>query len=269
MDNVFLKTGEKAKLVEKIGERYLVEPYYFYYSYEGDEYEDLSGTRIVVNEIFKEAPIPSKSKDYLDLIAKYESKVELLKQIESDIYKAKLEQQQINKDNDDLKKWKVDLSKFKKAKNLVFFNVESMQLITTNPSDYKQSGYRLRFSINVYDGEVNSYGCELDWEGRSGYGNERIDYDFGYLIDPTKQEIKDFVARRFNQFKENPDSVKSYSLRYLNKIPEAYQSEEIKQYILKNSIENKNNDLKNKEDRLNRDKDAIKKLKQEIRDLQK
>jgi hypothetical protein len=269
MEDIYLKSGTKARLIEKVNEKYLVEVYYEFYDWEGGPYQDLSGSQIVVNEIFKEAPIEVKSKEYLDLISKYESKVELLKNIESDIYKARSEQQKIKKDNDDLRKWRVDLSKFKKAKNLVFFEKNSLKLVTTNPSDYKESGYRLKFSINVYDGQVNEYGCDLDWESRTGYGTEKIDYDFGYLIDPTEQEIKDFVSKRFKKHQENPEEIKGYAVRYINQVPERYQSEEIKQYILKNSIEQKSNNLKNMEEKLEKDKESIKKLKQEIRDLSK
>lgn len=268
MENVYLKTGEKCKLVKKIDDKYLVNPYCEYTNYDGDFYEELGDNVRLVNEILSEPPRAKISEEYQELLRSIEKKTALLRSISLEVEQCKHDRDCINKSNNELKKWKVDLSKYKEANLLVFFNEKSGELITTNPKDYKEGGYNLIFDINVFNGETNHYGLTLDYEGRKkSYGHESIDLEFGILINPTHQDIIDFVHKRYKQTISNPDDFNNYDISNIYDVPEKYQPAELKDAIKEREIVNKKAKVENKKEEIEHYKKELLKIENEYKEL--
>lgn len=261
MKKYYLKDGELVHLIKEFDNQYLVEKIYIYQDYDG-EYEDLSGVKIIVDKIYEKPPIEKKYNELSEILTKIDNKNKVLSELEREILSRKNDINKINTQIEDIEKWKIDLSVYRKAKELVFFSEDSMKLIILNPREFKEGGYKFNFSVNVFSGKINHYGISIDWEGRAGYSHDRIDIDFGILIDPSEDKIKEFVHKRFIEFKDK--SRRDY---YLNDIPDIYCSDEIKKRKKEIIADRINERIKSIENSIEEAKEEISKKKIELKNL--
>jgi hypothetical protein len=121
MQDFYLKSGEKVRLIEKISDnRFLVESYMYYTGYEGEEFEDLSGKQIVVNEIFGSVqPVYAKEVEFSK-----QKLVDINKEItekRKELSDIKTELTVNEKKRNDLNRMIIDRSQFLTCKEMVVF----------------------------------------------------------------------------------------------------------------------------------------------------
>lgn len=119
MENVFLKNGQQAQLVNKLDNgKFLVEPYYEFQDYESREWHDITGNLQIVDAVYPKPPIEKISQDFIDVLDKIKSKTEQLSNIEKEVRDATTRLSKLKTDSDNLEKWQVDLSTLKSPLNI-------------------------------------------------------------------------------------------------------------------------------------------------------
>lgn len=234
MKTVYLRNGEKCALHQELptGE-FLIEQYYDYPGHEGDYYEELSGVKTVVKEIFYSAPIEKIDEEYAkkeNLLTQLNANVSELKSEES---KLKYSIQNISKNIIDREKFIIDRSEFLKAKEIVVFIEGRLMPKRTKDSKY---GFKISLSIEMRTGEQFAWYYSLyDHNDRFSY-SDNVDKKYGMLYDPSEEEVEKIILEKLNS--------KEWDYTSLKTLPEKLITDEIRQKIAKGEQEEKEKSLK-------------------------
>lgn len=187
-ETVYLKDGRKANYESKISEsKHLVQVYTTYHDYE-EEYEDL-GETIVVDKVFKEAPIQIVS--------------ERIKQLEEQKMNLTKEVQQLNVDKRELTNYITQKTSFKKhiinkkefmnAKSIAFFT--SRDLTPTVFDKDKLRGLKISLHISIFKNEERAWGYKI-YHDYGDYSEYIPDPKTDILFDKTQEEIDLIIKER-------------------------------------------------------------------------
>lgn len=211
VNDYYLKNGEKVRLIEKISDnRFLVESYMYYAGYEGNDYEDLSGTQIVVNEIFESVhPIYAKE---------VESAKQKLIDINKDIAEKRKELLDIKteltinaKKRNDLSKLIIDRSQFLTCKEMVVFIKDRIMPVRREGG---VRGLKMSIEINLITGEERRWTYKLydDYNSSGDYVEKYSDI----LFDPTEEQVYDAIKLRTKSGNFTPAQMESVDDIYLD-----------------------------------------------------
>ena len=211
MKDFYLKNGEKVRLIEKISDnRFLVESYMYYAGYDGNDYEDLSGIQIVVNEIFESAhPIYAKE---------VESAKQKLIDINKDIADKRKELLDIKteltineKKRNDLSKLIIDRSQFLNCKEFVVFIKDK---IMPTRREGGARGLKMSIEINLITGEQRNWVYKIydDYTSSSDW----IEKSSDILFDPTEEEITERIKERIKSGNFSATQISMTDDKYLD-----------------------------------------------------
>ena len=191
---IYLKDGRKAALIEKVGSKYVVAPYYEYENCTGGAYED-TGEEILVNEVFK---LPPR--------AIFNGKIAALKRqikdLDGERDKLALEVSQLKGEVTELKGTKTNLSRLiinreellKADRITAIKDFEAIDLNKKSGYHSNQYGFSLSIGFCITEGKLTYETSRLEEDGR-GWGIY-IDRDIGLLINKTDEEIKDVLRNK-------------------------------------------------------------------------
>lgn len=217
---VYLRNGQKAELIKKVDDQFLVDPYMYYQGYDGEDYEDQSGNFQLVNEVFTEAPRAVLDKEIAVL---QETKVKLFEQV-SEVNKTLTDAERklyaLKNEKTDLSKFIINRKELIDAKRIVAFKEDQVM-----PSDFNplcKGGMKLSFTLEMRYGRENIYTYHLYSDGYDGYNDSwsnssKIDK---LMYDPTEEQIENEIKLRASKLTE----YKSY---YQSSIPEKYLPESV------------------------------------------
>jgi hypothetical protein len=211
MKDFYLKNGEKVRLIEKISDnRFLVESYMYYAGYEGNDYEDLSGIQIVVNEIFESAhPIYAKE---------VESAKQKLIDINKDIAEKRKELLDVRteltvteKKRNDLSKLIIDRSQFLTCKEMVIFIKDKIMPVRREGG---VRGLKMSIEINLITGEQRNWVYKIydDYNSSSDYVEKYSDI----LFDPNEEDVTERIKARIKSGNFSIAQVSSTDDKYLD-----------------------------------------------------
>lgn len=247
-ETVYLKDGRKANYESKLdSDKHLVKVYTIYYDYE-EKYEDL-GETIIVDKVFKEAPVQIFS--------------ERIKQLEEQKMSLTKEVQQLNIDKRELTNYITQKTSFKKhiinkkelmsAKSIVFFKKDWLTPETINQDRIR--GLKIGLSISVFKNEERAWGYRLYYD-YGDYTDSIVDHNENILIDKTQDEIDVAIVERINKIQ---DPTKISNRAWLN-VDDKYLTKELlkyKQDIIKKEHENKKAEKLKKIDQLKKELVAL------------
>ena len=207
----YIKNGERVRLLEKIGDnRFLVECYMYYTGYEGEEFEDLSGTQIVVNEIFEFVqPIYAKEVEFnkqklADINKEITEKRKELSNIKSELSTNE-------KKRNDLNRMIIDRSQFLNCKEMVVFTKDRIMPTRRNGG---VRGLKMSIEINMITGEEKRWSYKIydDYNSSSDYVENHSDI----LFDPTEDEITERIKARIKSGNFTPNQISLTDDKYLD-----------------------------------------------------
>jgi hypothetical protein len=211
MKDFYLKSGEKVRLIEKIGDkRFLVESYMYYSGYEGDEYEDLSGTQIVVNEIFETVNhVFAKEVEF-----NKQRLIEINKEISDkrkELLDIKTELTINEKKRNDLNRLIIDRSQFLDCKEFIVFIKDRVMPVRREGG---ARGLKMSIEINLITGEQRSWVYKIydDYNSSSDYVEKSSDI----LFDPTEEEITERIKERIKSGKFSATQISMTDDKYLD-----------------------------------------------------
>jgi hypothetical protein len=197
MNIVYLKDGTKANLVTKTEMGYVVDPFRSYHDYETkDEYEEPSGSIMLVDKVFESAPKEVVEEEYKQIRAKVEEQEKLLQEKMSEFNRAKIELSQTQTAKTNAAKMIINRSELKAAKRLTIWIKDQ---IAPRIMDVKNSlKLTISYDISQYQSTEKcwSYSCWSDTEERWSSYSEYFDSEYGIKADLTDEEIMAITLER-------------------------------------------------------------------------
>ena len=188
---VYLEQGQEAYLVEQFGDKFLVDPIYTTFDYEGEECIEAMSS-IVVNKIYSKPPVRKIQEEYDNIYQKLDKKKVELGVIENDVRIADLELSEIKSKKCQLDRMIFDRSELMSAKRITIFTNGY------NPVDIGknvQKNMKLSFEYGVCDGSERAWNYQYYEEHHYGSG-DYIDSKYGFLINKTDDEIIEITKKR-------------------------------------------------------------------------
>ena len=231
---VYLRTGQKAILSGKLNNQFIVYPFYEYEDYDGNIIEGTDKNVISVDEVFKSPPTPVIDEEYSQLTKKIDGARHESIVVQNELYQAKNELANVQKQTTDLSKFIINRSEFRTAKRITLFTENEFM-----PSDYTESkhGMKISSSMKLLSGEEHAWHYEFGEEYISNSKN--IDLKWGFLFDKTDEEIEAVTIERIKSYK--PEYFHKYGRSSVDLVDDKYLTEELKeekrQLIDKKNIE--------------------------------
>lgn len=255
MDIVFLKNGQKAKLIKKYeDDAYLVEPIFLFYDWDGASYEDY-GEKTIVDKILRQPP----KERFSDEIEEKKKELELinsnLEKKKNELANVKSEVNAISRRKIDLEKLIIDRSIFLNAKRITIFKSGNFF-----PTDVTCKGRDFKISSTIH---FNSNKEERHWVytwffDSWDYGNS-IDNNY-ILFDKTDEEIIQISKERIRELTRGKEQYK-----YANSLKNCdnkYIPEELLEFK-KELVNSERNERKKQKEK------KIEELKKQIENLEK
>jgi|GEM_PF-2232604 len=223
MNTVYLKNGQKAELVKEIEGQYLINPYEYYQGYEGEDYEDLSGSLQLVDKVFKTAPIPVIDEEYKSTNEKIKLLRNTISEVSIELANAKRELELIKGTKTDVSKYIINRQEISNAKRITYFSDKGWM-----PQDWKpKSSWSTKISatIKIRTGEENFWAYKLydDYDTSSDY----IDHKYGFLIDKTDEEIEQITKERITYYESI--GIDKLSMYNFSSVDDKYLSDALKE----------------------------------------
>lgn len=248
MKTVYLKNGQQANLIEKIGERFVIQRIMTYenYDYEGNSYPcEVESDEEVVSEIFDNPPKQKIDSEILELESKKKTIAEEIKTLQNDRSKLTLEINSIQRTKIDNEKFIINRSELLKAKEVAYFTEKGIIPVV---KDKNLRGIKISLTISISDGEERAWGYKIYDSESDSYG-DYLDKKYGVIINPTSEQLDEIIIKRLseNRFED----------RQISYVDDKYLSEkqiEIKKTYLDNQ----------KQTELTRKRNEIEKLKEQL-----
>lgn len=236
MEVVFLSNGQACYLKEKIGNKFIVNKIFEFEDYENGWQEIPDTNDIVVDVIFNKPPIEKINTQLKELEIQK-------KQILSEISELKREKTSIKRELEEITKTQITNNKFIlnrsdliNAKTLALFIKDRPMPMVMTDNDKSFRGLKISLIVEIKTGEERSWGYIL----YTDYGISSSHYlceKYGFLVNPTQEEIDDVIIKRFTEF-TFPDYL-------LKDVPDKYLTPELlKQKNERLSIERENEKIK-------------------------
>lgn len=223
MSLVYLANGQMSYLKEQIGNKYIVNKIFTMndddcnpYDHNGDYYwgtEIVDPNDTIVDKIFLKPPVAKLDKTIKDLQAQKKQIKQEIEQINADKNRILKEMDSIAKTKIDAENFIIDRSDLLNAKKIVVFRENTIDPLIFNKSDKKRQGFRLQLSIDVVNGEEESWYYILahdDWGA-----SYRICKKYGYLINPTQEEIDETARQRVKELQFRDWDIERADDKYL------------------------------------------------------
>ena len=220
----YLINGEEVALKEEFGSRFVINRIYETTSYNGKFVYERFGEDEIVNEIFSTPPVEKLSEEVKSLES---VKVDLEAQVETlslEVDSLKV----VKKTFLDKQKYVINHLDFINCDRFVYFeknklipNIINKRDFEVNDNDYYTNLY---LSIPLFGHGVGIVGNQnikyyIDFNRLNRFEHDDIDTNYSILFDPTDDEIKEIVTKRFV---DNEDVTKQ-----LKFIDDKYLSEEL------------------------------------------
>lgn len=222
---IYLSNGQQAELINELPDgKFLVDPICSYQDYYTNEWFDMpSNGYQIVDKVFSIPPTERISKELKELQDKvYEERKKLndtTKEYNDLSFKLKREA----KEADDLSKWKIDLSKFKLAKEVSFFLPDGYLPIKLKQPKYASDrDIKVNFNVSVYDGVTSEWGVKIRWSDEDRYWTDaQVDEQYGFMYDISDDELEAITIDRINGM----DFTSVTNTHKLNELPERYRTD--------------------------------------------
>jgi len=250
-ETVYLKDGRKANYESQIeGNKHLVTIYTMYFGYEDEEYEDL-GEIVIVDEVFKKAPIQVVSKRIKELKERREKITKEVHQLNND----KMNLVNYISQNTKFRNHIINKKELVEAISIAFF--ESGSLIPTTLDKNKMRGIKIALNISIFSNEERAWGYKL-YEDYGDYSGYIQDTEEDIIINPTDEILEQKIIERINKISD-PSKFNLYQWKNIDN-----------KYLTKELIEYKNKIIYNSsQTEKNRKLAEIEKLKKQLTELEK
>lgn len=214
----YLKTGQEVTIEAQTETEVFVRPIMIIEDYENNfEYEG-EIIKVKPNEIFDKPPIEKINEEIKEKINELNSIKNLITENNKELSKINYDITQATKTKIDKEKFIINRSEFLTAKTFVLFPSGKIEPMTLNSGNFNNfRGLKISLSIEIYNGEESSWGYKL----YSDYGNsfsEHLDKEYGFLLNPTEEEIIELCFKRQTIKKFDDWTIKRTDDKYL--IPE-------------------------------------------------
>ena len=211
----YLPDGKAVVLKEKLSNgKYIVNEVFDCIDMDsGDGYIDVSDKDIVVEKILEDQPVAHFEKEIADLL---EAKVELeqvIKALHDQKYALRAEVNDLTKRKIANDKLIIDRNELINAKEIVIF-IEGKPMPLRMENDERAYGLNLSINIDIRTGEESAWGAKLHFD--QGYDSgSLICKQYGYLIDPTPEEVERITKERIQTLKFDLYRLVSVDKKYL------------------------------------------------------
>lgn len=217
MKTVYLKNGQQANLIEKIGNKFIVQRIMTYenYDYEGSAYPcEVEGNEEVVNEIFDNPPKDKIDSQILELEAKKKIIESEIQELNTEKRKLSFEISQLGTTKINSEKFIINRSDILNAKTLALFPKNRILPILHDKEKKSLRGLKVTLSVEISTGKQNAWGYQLyeDYNSSSDYLCEK----YGILINPTQEEIDEVIIKRLSEFEFDSRQIASVDDKYLS-----------------------------------------------------
>jgi len=214
----YLPDGKAVVLKEKLPNgKYIVNEVFDCVDMDtGDGYHDISDKDVVVEKILEEQPTAHFEKEISDLLSTKVQLEAVIKRLHDERYSLRAEVNDLTKKKIAKDKLIIDRSEIINAKEIVIF-LDRKPMPLKMPVDNRAYGLKLSIYIDICSGEETAWGATLYYD--SGFNSgDRICKKYGYLIDPTEDEIERITKERIQTLE--------FDLYYLDSVPEKYLSDD-------------------------------------------
>lgn len=221
MNVVYLRNGEKCELIEKLSNgKFLVEHYFVYNGYdEQSDYEQLSGSHVVVSEVFNNPPLAVIDNEVLEKEALLNNLKSAVSEMQAEERKLKHFISQIQKTKIDNEKYIINRTDLLNAKDVAVFHENKVMPTVKSKQKY---GLKLSIEIKMNTGEERVWSSQLYYEDDNYNSSDYIDQKQGILIDPTDDELDAIILKRVDKLKSNLSKLVGVPEKYLT--PDLIQS---------------------------------------------
>lgn len=192
MQTVFLKDGTKANLITKTDNGYVVDPLQVYHEYDThEEYEEPSGSLLLVDKVYETAPKDVIEEDYRQLLQTVVGQEKALIEKRAELNRLKYEMSQLESAKTDLAKMYINRKELVDAKRLVIW---IKGRIPPRIMDVKNNlKLVISYTISRYESQEQcwSYGLWSDYASEKSWSSysEYYDPEYGIKTDLTDEEI--------------------------------------------------------------------------------
>ena len=210
MDLVYLESGHACVLKEQIGDKFIVNRVIEYnYSEECGEY--VEPIDIIVDKIFDKAPTQKLDSEIKNLQIQKEELEEKIYLLTRDKQLLESELRQMTKTQISMNKFIVNKNEFLNAKQIVFFLEEIPLPKILGP--ISKDIFKLEFTVFFNKEEEGARFYNIGREDRWG---EAVDRKYGFLFDPTQEQVNEIIVKRLNEKKFSPYYLQEVDNKYLN-----------------------------------------------------
>ena len=250
MKVVYLSNGQMCYLKEQIGSKFIVSKIYEYEDEESGLQEIESLNDIVVDAIYLKKPIEKIDAEIKQLQELKLQEQENVRKLQQEVRALKRDVSEIEKTQINNNKFIVNRSEIINAKTIVLFPKDKIAPFALDCKDYGFRGLKISMELSIVDGKERYWGYKL-YHDYMPYGDYLCE-KYGFLINPTDEEINETVIKRLSEFKFSEWTIKQTPDKYLT--PELLSQ---KKYILDAE---RIKDISNLEKTLIETKDKLSKL---------
>lgn len=230
METVFLHNGQECSLVKKLSDNeFIVNPVNVYTTEDGEQYQDISGQAVVVDQIFYTAPVAKINSEYLSISDKVDIKRAELRDISNQVYKLKSELETIKKTKTDLSRLIINRSEILSANRLSFF--KDGHILPKDIPKEEFNKIKLSCHVSMKDGKFQTWYYQLNSSSDSYSSGDYIDEEYGIIINATPEELDRITKERV---KNTPSNSNKFNDHALLNTPDLYLTEEL--ILQKNKI---------------------------------
>jgi hypothetical protein len=217
----YLQDGTKVNVVDELPDgRFIVNKYYeVYYNYEVEDKtyteEEVGKEAVVVDKVyFGKAPTEKIDKQIVELQKKISSLITEIGNLRKEKSELETTVKSIQKTQIDENKFIINRSELLKAKSLVMFRKDRIEPMVRHAEEKSMRGLKLNLNIELVDGSERAWGYSIyeDYTSSSDY----LCPKYGYLIDPTEEEIMDVVKKRNEIYQFSDWTISVTPDKYLN-----------------------------------------------------
>lgn len=248
----YLRNGEEVILHQRIDENtFVVERMVVYHNYDGDEECEPSGEKTIVKEIFKTPPVEKKQEEFNSILDKIDVKNNELRGIENQLYAAKRELSNCEKQTTDIKKLIINKGELKKAERISFFD-KGKPCAPLSISKEEGKSLMLTYRLEVNGDDERAWSCGVDYDGRRG-SSDSVDMEYGLIINATDEKLIEISKERLKKLTE----IRDWDL---NRTDNKYLTEELVKRKLEYEKNQKTNEIDSLEAEIKSKKEKVRKL---------
>ena len=220
METIYLKNGIEAVLIKDLGENgFLVETLVNFCK--GDEcYCELSGNKIIVDEIFGSPPTEKINAEYLEVSTKLADARKELYSIKKELYSIKNEVLNLKKQKTEFDRLIINREDILKAERIIVF--ENGHLMPIDVKKKIKGDLKLSIEIRMRDGEIGIWAGKFYGDGYSS--SNLIDTKYGIITDITDDELEELIKKRI--IEKSKDKIQDY---YIIEVDDKYLTESLKE----------------------------------------